>query len=417
MTIEVHANYERLREIARRSHEQGRTPVGITPEDVALARLYSYAFRLHAIGAFHATRLAIHQIPMCNALTEAYRERAVELLTDLANRTMDPVGTDFRAVISTFHHYATNIPRVIESLSKASDACKLESMRKIRDRFAEPMEEISAGNGIHTTQDTHAPEQASFVVPNLGITIVPLAYGDYHSWNLAYLDGERSDVPFHLHQEGVEIHLGYGPLHGNTVLGDCYAEVGESYAMPIPPMIRHGYVNDSTMAHHVPFIFGSLTRGGWGVFLDVEPQPIELDRLEKVPALSRQMNRTVLLQREIEKAAAKFPSVRYPIIPAAATDRNGTGGLELSVARINDRGLRLRMDHFCIISVVRGRGVVQMAGVEKAVSAHDHFAVPADIPAFLRQEGEEPLVTVDAIIKSSRSARDYRVRRHMTNPV
>jgi hypothetical protein len=315
-------------------------------------------------------------------------------------------------LLSTFYHYATNVTRVIESLNQLllcnSTSAELESIRKIRERFVERMGEISTGNGIHTTQDTHAPEQASFVVPNLGITIVPVVYGDYHSWNLAYLDGPRSDVPFHLHRDGVEIHLGYGPIHGNTVLGDCYAEVSEGYAMPIPPMTRHGYVNDSPMAHHVPFIFGSLTRGGWGVFLDVEPQPIPLERLEKVALLSRQMNRTIFLEREIEKAAAKFTSVRYPIIPASATDRNGVGGLELSVARINERGLNLQMDHFCIVSVVRGQGVVQMAGVERALGVHDHFSVPGGIPAFLRQEGKAPLVMLDAVITRGQSAGRYR---------
>ncbi len=407
MTIKMHPNYARLMEIARQSHENGRAPIDIAPEDIALARLYSYAFRRHVIGAFHATQLAIRQLEMCDPLTEAYCQRAVELLIDLANRTMDPVGDDFRALISTFHHYATNIERVVESLSKACDIRKLESIRKIRNRFVELMEEISTGNGIHTTQDTHAPEQASFIVPNLGIPIVPLVYGDYHSWNLAYLDEERSDVPFHLHQEGVEIHLGYSPMHGYTIHGDCYALVDEGYAMPVPKMTRHGYVNLSTTVHHVPFIFGSLKHGGWGVFFDVVPKPIELDQLQKVQAISRQMDRTVLLEREISTAAAKFPSVRYPIIPASVTDRDGTGGLELSVARVNERGLTLRTDHFCIVSVVQGRGVVRMASVEKTIGVHDHFGVPVGIPAFLWQEGKEPLVTIDAVIKRGRSVKRY----------
>ena len=30
-------------------------------------------------------------------------------------------------------------------------------------------------------QDTQPPPQASFMVPNLGILIVPLVYGDHHS--------------------------------------------------------------------------------------------------------------------------------------------------------------------------------------------------------------------------------------------
>ena len=56
-------------------------------------------------------------------------------------------------------------------------------------------------------------------------------------------------------------------------------------------------------------------------------------------------------------------------------------------------GLNLRTDRFCIVSVVRGRGVVQMAGAKKAVGPHEHFCVPAGIPAFLQQEGNEPMVT------------------------
>ena len=132
------------------------------------------------------------------------------MLTDLANQGMDPVGDDFRALVSTFNRYDCNVRRVIEALEKSQHESGDESIRRISGRFREIMEEISAGNGIHLTQDTHVPEQASFVVPNLGITIVPLVYGDHHSWNLAWLGGPRSDVPFHRHHEGVEIHLGYG---------------------------------------------------------------------------------------------------------------------------------------------------------------------------------------------------------------
>ena len=138
------------------------------------------------------------------------------------------------------------------------------------------------------------------------------------------------------------------------------------------------------------------------MFLDVEAQPIELEKLEKTPVYSRPMNQTIYLEREIEKAAGKFPSVRYPIIPASATDGDGIGGLELSVARVNAYGLNLRTDRFCIVSVVRGQGVVQMAGVERAVGPREHFSVPAGIPALLRQEGNEPMVTLDVVIKEAR---------------
>lgn len=103
-------------------------------------------------------------------------------------------------------------------------------------QFSEIMMQVMTSNGIHLTQDTSAPEQASFVVPNLGITIVPLVYGDHHSWNLAYLSGETRNVPTHRHRAGVEIHLGYGPLQGETILGDYCAEVTEGYG---PPVLSH----------------------------------------------------------------------------------------------------------------------------------------------------------------------------------
>ena len=47
---------------------------------------------------------------------------------------------------------------------------------------------ITGGGGICLTQDTHAPELGSFIVPNLGITIVPIVYGDHHSWKLGVFE-------------------------------------------------------------------------------------------------------------------------------------------------------------------------------------------------------------------------------------
>jgi mannose-6-phosphate isomerase-like protein (cupin superfamily) len=174
--------------------------------------------------------------------------------------------------------------------------------------------------------------------------------------------------------------------------------------MPIPPDTRHGYTNIGSLRHNVPFIFGSLTCGGWGVFLDVEPQPIELNLLETTTVLSNRMNHTVFLEREIEKAAGKFSSVRYPLIPAEVTDRAGAGGLELSIARAAARGLELRSERFCAVSVVRGRGVVSMADEEREIAAHDHFGVPAGVTATVRETGGEPLVLLDAILKPARKS-------------
>ncbi|MBI3862479.1 MAG: hypothetical protein HY290_11345 [Planctomycetia bacterium] len=402
--VRMHPNYERLADVACASHARGRAPSGIDERDVVLARLYSHAFRGQVIGAFHATREALGKIATDDRLAAAHLARAAELLTDLANRSMDVVGDDARALISTFHHYCTHVARAVEALDTVCGLLNRADLARIRDLFVGHIEAITAGNGIHLTRDTGAPEQASFVVPSLGITIVPLVYGDHHSWNLAWLAGERSDVPYHLHREGVEIHLGYGPLHGYTVLGDAKAEIAEGYAMPIPPNTRHGYTNIGPQAHHVPFIFGSMTCGGWGVFLDVEPQPIELERLESTPLLSHRMNHTIFLEREIQKAGEKFASLRYPLIAAAVTDRGGTGGIELSISRASSRGLELRPGRFCAVSVVRGRGVVAMAGEEREITPHDHFGIPSGVAATIRETGGEPLVLLDAILKPGRKS-------------
>lgn len=402
--VRMHPNYERLAELACTSHAKGRTPAGLEDRDIALARLYSHAFRGHVIGAFHATREALGEIRSADPLASAQIERASEILTDLSNRSMDTVGDDMRALISTFHHYCTHVARAVDALDRACNLLSSPTLGDVRDRFVAHMETITQSNGIHLTQDTHAPQQASFVVPNLGITIVPLVYGDHHSWNLAWLAGERSDVPYHLHEEGVEIHLGFSPLHGYTVLGQAKAELTEGYAMPIPPRTRHGYTNLGTLAHHVPFIFGSLSCGGWGVFLDVEPQPLALEQLETVSVLGTKMNHTVLLEREIEKASAKYGSVRYTLIPATVTDQRGVGGLELAIARATQHGLVLRGPRFCAVSVVRGSGVLRMAGEERAIAAHDHFGIPAGITATIHQTGGQPLVLLDAVLQPASKA-------------
>ncbi len=398
-SMRMHRNFERLVELARESHLHGRTPNGITERDIALARLYSHAFRGQVIGAFDATRKALLSCPSADALAALHLLRADELLADLANRSMDPVGEDVRALVSTFHHYATHLARTVDALDSASRLDRSPELVRVRDLFVARMEAITSGNGLYLTRDTFAPEQGSFVVPNLGITIVPLVYGDHHSWNLAWLDAERPEVPYHLHHEGVEIHIGYSPMHGYTVLGDTKAELAEGYAMPIPPNTRHGYTNIGNQAHHLPFIFGSLKRGGWGVFFDVEPQPRELNDLATAPVQSELLNGTVKIEAEIAKAVEQPCSVRYPIIPAERTDRDGVGGLELSVCCVTPLGFEFRPDRFCAISVVRGEGVLELAGERTAIAPHDHFGVPAGLHATITQTGAEPLVLLDSVIR------------------
>ena len=58
----MHPAYEQVIERASACHRNNRNPQGITDADICFARLYSYAFRLHVIGAFHATRLLSHSI-------------------------------------------------------------------------------------------------------------------------------------------------------------------------------------------------------------------------------------------------------------------------------------------------------------------------------------------------------------------
>lgn len=400
--LRMHPNYERLADLTCKSHARGRTPSGISDRDITLARLYSHAFRGHVIGAFHATRGALAEFRSADPLVTAHCLRADDSLADLANRAMDTVGHDVRSLISTFHHYCTHVSRAVAALNAACERESSPRLLHVRNLFVRHMEAITAGNGIHLTQDTGAPEQASFVVPALGITIVPLVYGDHHSWNLAWLAGKRSDVPYHMHSAGVEIHLGYSPVHGYTVLGNSKAEITEGYAMPIPPNIRHGYTNIGSLVHHVPFIFGSQTCGGWGVFLDVEPQPEEVERLETTPIPAMPFNGSILLEREIEKAAEKQACVRYAIIPAEVTDRNGVGGLELSVSRVTPQGLEWKLDRFCAVSVERGRGVVEIAGEIRKLSPRDHFGIPAGVAASIRETGDKGLVLLDAVLKPAR---------------
>ncbi len=397
MSLNMHASYLRIAEKARAAHRAGRSTRDITADDIALARLYSYAFRAHTIGTFHATRVALGELAPADERVMAARERASEWLVDLADRAMDPIPTDARAVLSTFYRYDRDIHRVVESLRQSSITGD-DRAAQVADRFAQHMEAITSGNGIHLMRDIAAPEQASFIVPNLGITIAPLVYGDFHSWNIAFLSPSACDVPRHLHREGVEIHLGYSPMHGSTILGDCRAELREGYAMPIPPGTAHGYVNQSDQVHHVPFVYGSFKAGGWGVFLDVEPQPFRWEHLKSIPLDDPLMN-GVHLERAIAQAEDSTRASRATLVPAAATSRHGSGGLELSIARVDPTGETLASDQYRIVSVVGGEGEVQFAGAHADIRGHDHFGIPAGIPATLRQTGPTPLILLDAFLR------------------
>jgi len=399
MNLAMHPEYAALIDKAAESHRCGRTTEDFTGRDIDLARMYCYALRTHSIGAFHATAEALKHRPVCGAEAMVQRRRALEALGDLQDQAMDPVPCDFRAVISTLHRYHRNIVRALDAM--AADSAGIP----IAQRFAEIMNQITGSNGLHVASDTEAPPQACFTVPNLHITIVPLVYGDHHSWNLAYLPEVRGGVPIHRHRHGVEIHLGYEPLNGSAVLGGFRTAVREGYAMPIPPGTAHGYLNAGGCPHHVPFVFGSLRHGGWGVFFDVEPVSRPVAQLLEVPRRSPQFNQMIYLQREIARACELSGSRRWILIPASTTNREGSGGLELAIARINQSGFAWPSDEFRIVSVVNGRGMLTVAHVSREVGPHDHFGIPAGMKASLRQLGHAPLVVLDCLIRSASSSR------------
>lgn len=398
MIFKTHPEYDALLKKAELSHKKNRSPEGITASDTTQARLYCYAFRLHVIGAFYATRIALQDHPPQGVTGELLRIRATEALEDLANQAMETVPNDFRAVIATFFRYHRGITRVVDSLQREiSDGAPAE-IQPIAGRFQQLIEAITTTNGIYLTQDIEAPDQGSFVVPNLGITIVPLVYGDHHSWNLAWLAGEERNVPTHWHGDGVEIHLGYTPTHGETLLGNYRAKLDEGYAMAIPPGTDHGWINSSDQVHHVPFIFGSLKHGGWGVFLDVTPVSTPVTERELVDRNAEPFRDLVYLERAIEEAEKMSKQNRKKLIPFTVTNRDGSGGLELSVSRITKEAYAYEQGDFRILSISRGTGIVSIDGIEAAVKPHDHLGIPAETKCQIRQTSDDALVVLDAMI-------------------
>jgi mannose-6-phosphate isomerase-like protein (cupin superfamily) len=392
-----HANYQTVAAAATESFGNSRSIDGISPDVILLARLYCYGFRGQVIGAFHATAQALEKERTAGK-TSLDLENAYAGLRALGNISLELVPTDYRAVLTTFYRYDLILGRVLESLHCSAEGDKKSELAKITGLFVAAMERITASSGIVITRDDENPEQASFIVPSLGITIVPLVYGDQHSWNLAFLAGQNLNVPRHLHKDGIEIHLGYGEMRGRTLLAGYSAAVKEGYAMPIAPGTPHGFVNDAGHDHMLPFIFGSRRLGGWGIVPDVDPQPIEMEKLQPVGVLSKEMNGTILLDRELERAANSTGTSRRTLISAEQTHTARSGGITLSVARIGTESLTYTAERFQIISVNRGRGSVTIGPATRDIGPHDHFAIPAGTTAVLTSLPNEPLVVLDAVL-------------------
>ena len=103
----MHPAYDQLVAKARASHLANRNPAGITDDDIRTARLYGYAFRLHVIGTFHATRVALDGLEpgSASSLALAWRSRAAETLQELAEK-IDVPADALKATIARFNEYA-----------------------------------------------------------------------------------------------------------------------------------------------------------------------------------------------------------------------------------------------------------------------------------------------------------------------
>lgn len=398
MNMKTSDVYAQLLEKARWSHAHGRSVFHVLQEDIDAARLFSYAYRSQAIGAFHATRLAIETAERkASASIKCWLEQARTLLEQLETKAGEPVPRDFRALVSTLYDYHQWIDKVISRLERASARSRASKLENVLELFIKIIEPIATCNAIYVARDLVAPEQGAFIVPNLGISIVPVIYGDWHSWNAAFLPAGKTGVPVHRHQMGAEIHLGYSPVKGRSILAGNFAEISEGYAMPIPPMTDHGFLNTSGRDHIVPFIFGSLSMGGWGVFFDVEARSDRKLRRRGRPLQSAAMNHSVFLEKAIQNASSRATYPRKLLVPRERAGSREIGGLELGLNRVCGE-INLASDHFRIISMQSGTGRLRIGNAQIVVSKHDHFGVPTQMACTLTQIGSHPLIFLDAMI-------------------
>jgi len=399
MSLQGSDSYAEVIDKACWSHSNGRSVFHISQNDVDSARLFCYAYRSLAVGTFHATRVAIEleedRVTGPYVKTCLYQARV--LLEQLETRAVDPIPRGPTCVISTLHYYDQWINHVVQILRKACARGPNRKLEEILHNFVRNVHPIIFGNGIYVVRDLELAEQSTFVVPNLNISIASLIYGDHHSWNAAFLSGDESGVSVHRHKKGAEIHLGFSPVKGLTILGACEAEVEEGYAMPIPPMTDHGFLNTSGQDHVLPFIFGSLVMGGWGLFFDVEPRTEEVRRGQQ-SLDSAGMNHSIFLERRIREMNTCANPQRQILISPERAGSAEVGGLELAVSRTGEGGVDLYSCYYRIVSVQQGKGRVRIGQVEREVEAHDHFGIPADLTCHLSPVGDRPLVFLDAMI-------------------
>ncbi len=393
MNLKVSELYSQLLDKARWSHTHSRNIFEITQSDIDGARLFDYAYRSQAIGTFHATSAALADPAFADDTNIA---QARMLLSDLEAKAGDIVPSDFRALVSTLYFYDQWVMQVADLLKEA--ATKSVVAEKVLGNFIRNIERVTNCNGIYLAHDLSLPEQGAFLVPNLGISILPLIYGDHHSWNAAFLSAKQFGVSVHRHLKGAEIHLGFAHTHGQTILGSHIADVSEGYAMPIPPMTDHGFRNTSGHDHILPFVFGSMPMTGWGVFFDVEARANDDAQRALQPLDSEQMNRSVFLDRAIQKVAIASTITRQVLIPAERAGSFEVGGLELAVNVVPTGEISLASDQYRIVSIRSGKGRASINGMSAEVGPHDHFGVPAGLNCVLVTTSSEPLVYLDVMM-------------------
>ncbi len=370
---------ERYRELSDRvlvSIDGRRDVSHLAPADIDLARLYAYAYRTQTVGTFHATRTALD--PFAEAPEVQFAQRR---LRDLQALAMRPVPTDVRAaapILAWYHAWSDEAIAALTGPNISADT------RTIRDRFKHVIDTIRASNGLVPLRDDDLPEQASYQVPGIEVVIVPLVYGDHISWNTAYVTAESGGATTHRHARQVEIHLGYASVRGRTLLHGHATTVTEPYAMPIPPMLDHGFDNLSGHNHFVPFVFGSKALDGWGVFFDVEPRPSPTLDWPETPLADASMNGSLLLEPAFENVRQSAAGERHVLIDAARTSRPEIGGLELAAYRLGKQATTVEFSEFRILSVREGQASLALAGVATELRPGDHVGIPAGLPATLR---------------------------------
>jgi hypothetical protein len=400
MSLRVSEVYAQIIDKARWGHAHGRSIEHIVSEDIQTARLFSYGFRAQTIGVFHATRVLLRMELKRNIAFHAGEclEIACLCLEQLETKAVDPVLPDHRALISTLYFYDRWTNQVDDLLSKAQTYGKNSQLQTIHNLFLSNIQQVSSGNGLYIACDLELPEQGAFMVPDLDISIAPLVYGDHHSWNAAFLSGSRPGVAIHRHHLGAEIHLGYSPVKGHAILGDSFTPVNEGYAMPIPPMTDHGFLNTSGEDHVLPFVFGSLRAGGWGVFFDVGPRPGEKVERKEQPLGSPAMNQSVFLERAIARIRARAVLTREVLVPAQRAGSEEIGGLELALSCGGPTSFEILSDHYKIISVQCGEASIRIGNAEAKVRQHDYFGIPGNMRCHLAPCGTDPFVFLDAVI-------------------